>query len=810
MQILLRKILKNILVIAGLITFLLFIDNVILNNILSKRILEIILSGPNFKVKIENFAINYLSGKFQARNTIITNAQNKILAKFDIREANFRISAHKQNKSNSFRYELNLVAASATLGKIDLPSIKIENDPIDLSGYKIQTFYKLVHKKYQGEIKNNLDEKISFEITPLKTILSSKSFQCNAIKIAGEMQISYNKNNIIDINCLGKINNKNAIYLDLQNYRITNKQLKTPYIKFNLDSIIGDICYNFNTKKLAANRANITLDISQILASHIPHTIENKCVILNLKNDMLNANMHNKGKGIDLLPCLVFNLNTRSYDFTISGSVEGIAKEILPNYDKSSKLLNAIFSYLHQEKLVPKFLVKGNLKNINQSLEFDAIIPEYFKSFFSGQGPPNNNLDLHLNCNLNLKQKLANLCLANKDKIIEATVVANFCQEDKNYAAHLSGELKLNEKITFRECVIQKCVIHFAATLQDSKQGGYIINTNINLQNCLFDAIFIEKTKLHPFLCRSTIHIENDLIKSYVIFTQNKSKNIIEGNINIGPKSSHIDLKKVAYKNNSYKANIHFSQPAIKIDIDGEKIDFSELDLLSFLKHFIRPEQKISITCKIAEILMKNDNVFQNTVLDLNFDKNLVYNCDLSTQTNGSGTLNIKTNPNPNVLLDTMKKSSFEISASNFGSIMSSIGIKDIVEGGQLKAEINIKDDLTLGRYLDGKIHINSFYINNPPKILQVLSFTIFAPFFFQQKKALFHKLKSKFSLQQGELSITNLFANGPTFSFSIAKGKFADQTLECNGYIIPSFIIPNMPFIPVPYKHKKKYSFDD
>ena len=357
-----------------------------------------------------------------------------------------------------------------------------------------------------------------------------------------------------------------------------------------------------------------------------------------------------------------------------------------------------------------------------------------------------------------------------------------------NIRTHFKTKLSKTEneqKITFISLLGGSAIVDIEYLNKNSK--GYIkVDSDISNLGLYFDKLGIRKKKNIPARIKIDGLFEEPT-KGFISFHAYNDKDLsIKGDADIKGSEAKVNLNEVKNKETDISGKVHLYNDEIIADLKGKTIDLSDADMLQFLEKE-REGGSSKLRMNIDRVKLK-DNIW----LD---DLKLMFQCDSTRCFSGYIDSKIGTRNIEMLLTAENDREDWLIKCGNAGMFLKGIGAYDSMKLGSMILKVSTsRKEVRPGEIipiLDGTFTFERFKLQDTPAITRLVSF-ISVPGFLSiisgNKDISFSGMNGNFSFEDGLLKISNSFATGPYFDFSM-RGNIdvKNRTLDLNGHVNPA-----------------------
>ena len=477
-----------------------------------------------------------------------------------------------------------------------------------------------------------------------------------------------------------------------------------------------------------------------------------------------------------------------------SGSAEGPAIDLfnyIPTSQKNKMEQARIFVSEFQGKAFTIF---------NITVPFDMKIKNYYdvtSTVKSNKSIISNEYTLN-NIFLNLKVDSNNLYVSLDGKFFDQPLTAkyNYVFTDEIPFSHsLLVDVKILPHLdTFNNLRIMDVKdgignINVKLTFDNQDIGTLAINGDLTNNTLFFNKIGVTKDAFKKLIIKAAGTLDEYNLRPINFNIIGDDNLNIKGNVIITDKMSW-RFDHVKYLENDFRSNIITSEDSSEINITGQSLDLSKIDLTQFIT---KQSNKSNVTSiKVKTIKLKSDVYFQDFDFGINCDK---------TKCN-SGFMATKILSKDNIPgYTTMMLKSYEdyemwtINTNNLGANMQAIGLYKSLNNGT--AEFIIKSSrktAALGDLipiLEGHFTITNFStsdVNFALKLITLTSFRGLINVVGSKKNIPFSKAKGEFNFDNNTIKILNSDIDGPYFDFT-SKGTIdiKQRLIKIGGAVAPS-----------------------
>ena len=341
------------------------------------------------------------------------------------------------------------------------------------------------------------------------------------------------------------------------------------------------------------------------------------------------------------------------------------------------------------------------------------------------------------------------------------------------------------QKIAFISLLGGDAIIDFEYLNRDSK--GYIkVDSDISNLGLYFDKLGIRKKKDIPARIKIDGLLEEPT-EGVINFHAYSGRDLsIKGDVEIKSNEAKFNLNEIKNKETDISGKVHLYNDEIIADLKGKTLDLSDADMLQFLEKE-REGGSSKLRINIDRVKLKENIWLENL--------KLMFQCD-STRC-FSGYIDSKIgNRNIEMLLTAENdREDWLIKCGNAGRFLKGIGAYDSMKHGSMVLKVSAsRKEVRPGEIipiLDGTFTFERFKLQDTPAITRLVSFVSlpgFISIISGNKDTSFSGMNGNFSFEGGLLKISNSFATGPYFDFSMRGTIDAkNRTLDLNGHVNPA-----------------------
>lgn len=372
-----------------------------------------------------------------------------------------------------------------------------------------------------------------------------------------------------------------------------------------------------------------------------------------------------------------------------------------------------------------------------------------------------------------------------------------------------ASKTKKEQKIAFISLLGGDSIVDVQYLNKDSK--GYIkVDSDISNLELYFDKLGIRKAKNAPARVKVDGLFE-DPTQGIINFHTYNDKNLsIKGDVTIENNEAKIDLEEIKNKGTNINGKIHLFNDEVIAELRGKTLDLSDADMLQFLEKE-RDGGNSKLRINIDRVKLKN-----NVWLD---DLKLMFKCDNTRCYSGYIDSKIGSRDIEMLLTAENDREDWLIKCGNAGAFLKGLGAYDSMKSGSMVLKINTsRKEVRPGEIipiLDGTFTFERFKLQDTPAITRLVSFVSlpgFISIISGNKDIAFSGMNGNFSFENNLLKISNSFATGPYFDFSM-KGSIdtKNRLLDLKGHVNPALygaskIIGSIPIVGRIFTGNKKH----
>lgn len=340
------------------------------------------------------------------------------------------------------------------------------------------------------------------------------------------------------------------------------------------------------------------------------------------------------------------------------------------------------------------------------------------------------------------------------------------------------------QKIAFISLLGGGAIIDLEYLNKNSK--GYIkVDSDISNLGLYFDKLGIRKKKNIPARIKIEGLFEEPTEGTINFHAYNNQNLSIKGDVKIINNEAKFDLNEVKNKQTDISGKVHLYNDEIIADLKGKTLDLSDADMLQFLEKE-REGGSSKLRMNIERVKLK-----ENIWLE---DLKLMFQCDNTRCFSGYIDSKIGTRNIEMLLTAENDREDWLIKCGNAGMFLKGIGAYDSMKLGSMVLKISTsRKEVRPGEIipiLDGTFTFERFKLQDTPAITRLVSFVSLPGFIgiiSGNKDISFSGMNGNFSFESGLLKISNSFATGPYFDFSM-RGTIdtKSRTLDLNGHVNP------------------------
>lgn len=368
---------------------------------------------------------------------------------------------------------------------------------------------------------------------------------------------------------------------------------------------------------------------------------------------------------------------------------------------------------------------------------------------------------------------------------------------------------KKEQKIAFISLLGGSSIVDIQYLNKNSK--GYIkVDSDISNLELYFDKLGIRKGKNAPARVKIDGLFE-DPTKGIINFHTYNDKDLsIKGNVKIENNKAEIDLDEIKNKGTNISGKVHLFNDEVIAELKGRTLDLSDADMLQFLEKE-REGGNSKLRINIDRVKLKN-----NIWLD---DLKLMFKCDSTRCFSGYIDSKIGSRDIEMLLTAENDREDWLIKCGNAGAFLKGLGAYDSMKSGSMVLKISTsRKEVRPGEIipiLDGTFTFERFKLQDTPAITRLVSFVSlpgFISIISGNKDISFSGMNGNFSFENNLLKISNSFATGPYFDFSM-KGTIdtKNKLLDLNGHVNPALygaskLIGSIPIVGRIFTGNKKH----